>query len=50
MGHSSKDIADRLVVSIRTVDAHLYRAYAKLGVHHRGELAAVLGVDLEKSR
>jgi DNA-binding CsgD family transcriptional regulator len=50
MGQSSKDIAERLVVSIRTVDAHLYRAYAKLGVHQRGELAAVLGIENEKTR
>jgi DNA-binding CsgD family transcriptional regulator len=50
LGHSSKDIADRLVVSVRTVDAHLYRAYSKLGVHYRAELAAVLGIDVENSR
>jgi DNA-binding CsgD family transcriptional regulator len=42
LGYTSKQIAERLVVSIRTVDAHLYRVYAKLGIHDRSDLAAVL--------
>jgi DNA-binding CsgD family transcriptional regulator len=41
-GASSRQIADRLVLSVRTVDSHLHSAYTKLGVASRGELAAVL--------
>jgi DNA-binding CsgD family transcriptional regulator len=41
-GHSSKDIADRLGVSVRTVDTHLYRSYSKLGVNDRSGLAEAL--------
>jgi DNA-binding CsgD family transcriptional regulator len=41
-GLSSRTIAERLVVSVRTVDNHLQRAYRKLGVTRREELAGVL--------
>lgn len=41
-GLRSREIAERLVVSVRTVDNHLQRAYRKLGVSRRDELAAVL--------
>ncbi len=41
-GNPSKDIADTLHLSVRTVDNHLQRAYAKLGVTSRRELARVL--------
>jgi DNA-binding CsgD family transcriptional regulator len=34
--------AERLVIAVRTVDNHLHRAYAKLGVGSRGELAPLL--------
>jgi ATP/maltotriose-dependent transcriptional regulator MalT len=40
---SSRDIAARLGLSVRTVDNYLGRAYAKLGVSNRAELAALLG-------
>ncbi len=41
-GLSSKAIAERLVLSVRTVDSHLSRAYSKLGVHSREELARIM--------
>lgn len=37
-GLSNRAIADTLVVSIRTVENHLHRAFAKLGVASRAEL------------
>lgn len=42
-GLASKEIADRLFVSIRTVDNHLQRIYQKLGVSSRSELAEQFG-------
>jgi DNA-binding CsgD family transcriptional regulator len=41
-GLTSKAIAGRLVVSPRTVESHLYRVFAKLGVEDRSQLAEVL--------
>jgi DNA-binding NarL/FixJ family response regulator len=41
-GLSNRQIAQRLVVSIRTVENHLYRASAKLGTSDRAELATLL--------
>jgi ATP/maltotriose-dependent transcriptional regulator MalT len=39
-GLTSREIAERLVVSVRTVETYLQRAYAKLGVSGRHELAS----------
>jgi DNA-binding CsgD family transcriptional regulator len=41
-GESSKAIAERLVVSVRTVDNHLQNVYTKLGVSGRRQLADAL--------
>ncbi|GAA3431718.1 LuxR C-terminal-related transcriptional regulator [Kutzneria kofuensis] len=44
-GLSNREIADRLLVSVRTVEGHLYRAGAKLGVTDRTQLGSVLRGD-----
>jgi DNA-binding CsgD family transcriptional regulator/tetratricopeptide (TPR) repeat protein len=41
-GMSNRDIADRLVMSVRTVEGHVYRACQRVGAKSRAELAAVL--------
>jgi DNA-binding CsgD family transcriptional regulator len=52
-GLSNKEIADRLVTSVRTVEGHLYRAYQRLGAESREQLVAMLragpdGVESER--
>jgi DNA-binding NarL/FixJ family response regulator len=42
-GQSSREIADKLVVSTRTVDSHLQHIYQKTGVTCRKDLRAALG-------
>jgi DNA-binding CsgD family transcriptional regulator len=44
-GLSNREIADRLVVSVRTVEGHLYRIFAKLGINNREQLIHLLSVD-----
>ncbi len=41
-GLSSRAVAERLTLSVRTVEGHIYRAMAKTGVTSRDELAALL--------
>ena len=42
-GWTNHAIADRLVVSVRTVEGHLYRINQKLGIASRDDLAQFLG-------
>ena len=44
-GLSNRAIAEKLTVSVRTVEGHLYRAGHKLGVSERTELPTVLGIE-----
>jgi DNA-binding CsgD family transcriptional regulator len=41
-GLSSREIAERLTLSVRTVESHVYRAMLKTGTTCRDELAALL--------
>ena len=41
-GQSSRVIAERLYLSVRTIDNHLGRIYDKLGVSNRADLATAL--------
>ncbi|HEY1440008.1 MAG TPA: LuxR C-terminal-related transcriptional regulator [Mycobacterium sp.] len=41
-GLSNKEIAERLVTSVRTVEGHVYRAYQRLGATSREELASIM--------
>lgn len=42
-GLSNQEVADTLVISRYTVETHLKRVYAKLGVRSRAELAVEAG-------
>ncbi|MGA9692271.1 MAG: helix-turn-helix transcriptional regulator, partial [Pseudonocardiaceae bacterium] len=44
-GLSSRAIAARLVVAVRTVDNALGQVYAKLGIGRRNELASIFTVS-----
>ena len=41
-GLSNREIADRLVMSVRTVEGHVYRACQRVGVQTRDQLAAII--------
>jgi DNA-binding CsgD family transcriptional regulator len=41
-GLSNREIADKLTVSVRTVEGHIYRACIKLDISDREELAAIV--------
>lgn len=42
VGHSNREIAERLVMSVRSVEGHIFRASRRTGVNSRDELAALL--------
>jgi DNA-binding CsgD family transcriptional regulator len=44
-GLSNRAVAERLTLSVRTVESHIYRAMSKTGVTSRDELAALLPAD-----
>lgn len=41
-GLSNRAVAERLTLSVRTVESHIYRAMSKTGTSTREELAALL--------
>jgi DNA-binding CsgD family transcriptional regulator len=41
-GLSNREVADRLCLSVRTIEGHIYRAMARTGVANREELAGLL--------
>ena len=41
-GLSNRAVAERLTLSVRTVESHIYRAMLKTGTTSRDELAALL--------
>lgn len=45
-GLSNRVIAERLYLSRRTVESHLYRMFPKLGVSSRAQLVSLLGPRL----
>jgi DNA-binding CsgD family transcriptional regulator len=49
-GLSNREVAAELFLSVKTVQFHLTRVYAKLGVRSRGELAASADTLLEEGR
>lgn len=49
-GLTSRQIANRLVVSIRTVENHLHRAYRKLGISRREDLTELMSRGSEQLR
>ncbi|PND58970.1 transcriptional regulator [Mycobacterium sp. ENV421] len=46
-GMTNREIADRIYLSHRTVAAHLYKVFPKLGITRRNQLHAALGGRLE---
>jgi DNA-binding CsgD family transcriptional regulator len=43
-GLTNREIADRLGVSPRTVDGHLYRIFTKLGIEDRDQLGGLIRI------
>lgn len=46
-GLTNREVAEELVISPKTVEAHLARAYRKLGIHSRAELGARMIADAD---
>jgi DNA-binding CsgD family transcriptional regulator len=46
-GLSNREIADKLLVSVRTVEGHIYRACIKLDVSDRDDLAVIVSATLQ---
>jgi DNA-binding CsgD family transcriptional regulator len=44
-GASNREAAERLFISVKTVDHHLQSVYRKLGLRRRAQLAAVVAAD-----
>jgi DNA-binding CsgD family transcriptional regulator len=44
-GLSNHQVADQLVVSVRTVEGHLYRMFANLDISSRDQLIHLLKLD-----
>jgi DNA-binding CsgD family transcriptional regulator len=44
-GRTNREIAQALYVTLKTVEGHLARAYDKLRISSRGELARGLGAE-----
>lgn len=49
-GLTSDQIAQQLVISVRTAESHLYHAFRKLGVHTREQLQALLADSTSDTR
>jgi DNA-binding NarL/FixJ family response regulator len=41
-GHSNRDIAQQLYVTLKTIEGHLSRAYTKLEISSRSQLSRIL--------
>jgi len=46
---SSREVAEQLKLSVRTVERHVYRAMTKTGTTSRQELAALLSLRDDKT-
>jgi DNA-binding NarL/FixJ family response regulator len=49
-GHSNREIAEKLAMSVGTVKIHLHAIYEKLDIHSRTELTAALADRRGKSK
>lgn len=48
-GASNRELAEQMCVSVRTIEGHLYRVYAKLCIDNRAELSALLATEYAAS-
>jgi DNA-binding CsgD family transcriptional regulator len=49
-GHSNREIATKLVVTLKTVEWHLRQSYRKLGIESRHELLGAFNGDAPDDR